>query len=153
METAYADQLPDQFKLVLPLERRIAPARVVWRSDRELGLALTGPWRSYRESAAAGDIQMAEKLNDEDRATALAALPAWKYDEAAGAMIREFKFSSFVDAFGFMTKVALLAERANHHPDWSNVYDRVAITLTDYEAGGLSERDIDLARAVDQLVR
>ncbi len=96
---------------------------------------------------------MAEKLNDEDRTTALAALPAWKYDEAAGAIIREFKFASFVDAFGFMTKVALLAERANHHPDWSNVYDRVAITLTDYEAGGLSERDFDLAKAVDQLVR
>ena len=95
---------------------------------------------------------MAEKLGDTDRAAALAALPGWDYDAEERAITREFKFASFIDAFGFMAEVALLAERINHHPDWWNVYNRVVITLTDYEAGGLSGRDVTLATAISRLV-
>ncbi len=63
-----------------------------------------------------------------------------------------FVFSNFVEAFGFMTSVAMLAERANHHPEWSNVYKKVNIELTTHEAGGLTERDISLAREIDALL-
>lgn len=80
----------------------------------------------------------------------LASVPQWRYDEARGGTItRQFTFVDFVQAFGFMTKVALLAEKAGHHPEWSNVYDRVTITLTTHDAGGLSSNDIELAKAID----
>jgi 4a-hydroxytetrahydrobiopterin dehydratase len=92
------------------------------------------------------------KLSETERAVAMSSLPGWRYDEGADAIVREFRFAGFVEAFAFMTKVALLAERRNHHPDWKNVYDRVTITLTDYEAGGVSRRDIDLAEAIDKCV-
>ena len=95
---------------------------------------------------------MSKSLSEEERIVALATVPAWDYDEKAGSISRAFRFGDFVDAFGFMSRVALLAERQNHHPDWTNVYNRVTITLTDYEAGWLSQRDIDLAVAIDQLV-
>lgn len=65
---------------------------------------------------------------------------------------REFKFTDFIAAFGFMTKVALLAERANHHPEWSNVYNKVSISLTTHEAGGLSTRDFELAQEISKLI-
>ena len=95
---------------------------------------------------------MSRRFSESDRNAGLATVPAWDYDDKAGAILREFKFRDFIEAFGFMTKVALLVERQNHHPDWTNVYNRVTITLTDYEAGWLSQRDIDLAIAIDQLV-
>lgn len=86
-------------------------------------------------------------------ATARAALgrelPDWKMDESRDAIRRSFRFPDFVSAFGFMTRVALIAERMDHHPEWSNVYGRVEILLTTHDAGGLSERDIALARAID----
>jgi|TARA_B110000902_G_scaffold260620_1_gene333922 4a-hydroxytetrahydrobiopterin dehydratase len=69
-----------------------------------------------------------------------------------GKLHREFKFSDFVSAFGFMTKVAILAERANHHPEWSNVYNKVVINLTTHEAGGISKRDYELATEVSKLI-
>lgn len=65
---------------------------------------------------------------------------------------REFKFASFVAAFGFMTQVAMLAERANHHPEWFNVYNKVVISLTTHDAGGISERDFKLAQEISKLV-
>lgn len=65
---------------------------------------------------------------------------------------REFKFTDFIAAFGFMTKVALLAERVNHHPEWSNVYNKVSISLTTHEAGGLSTRDFELAQEISKLI-
>jgi len=65
---------------------------------------------------------------------------------------REFKFTSFVAAFGFMTQVAMLAERANHHPEWFNVYNKVVISLTTHDAGGISERDFKLAQEISKLV-
>jgi 4a-hydroxytetrahydrobiopterin dehydratase len=92
------------------------------------------------------------RLTETDRANAMASLSQWRYDADAGTIVREFRFADFVEAFGFMSKVAMLAERHNHHPDWRNVYDRVTITLTDYEAGGVSRRDIDLAAAIDNCV-
>jgi 4a-hydroxytetrahydrobiopterin dehydratase len=82
----------------------------------------------------------------------LALVPQWRYDAARGGTItREFKFGDFVQAFGFMTRVALLAEKADHHPEWSNVYNRVTIVLTTHDAQGLSARDIELARKIDAL--
>jgi 4a-hydroxytetrahydrobiopterin dehydratase len=80
----------------------------------------------------------------------LAALTHWRHDERRGAITREFGFADFTQAFAFMTQVALVAEKSDHHPEWSNVFNRVVITLTTHDAGGLSQRDIDLARYADQ---
>lgn len=67
-------------------------------------------------------------------------------------LYREFKFHDFVSAFGFMTKVAILAEKANHHPEWSNIYNKVVIKLTTHEAGGISKKDFDLAYEIEKLI-
>ncbi len=91
-------------------------------------------------------------LNEAEREAALNALPRWEYDSAAKGIRREFRFSDFAEAFAFMTRVAILAEKADHHPEWSNVYNRVEILLTTHDAGGLSARDIDLATAIDGFV-
>lgn len=95
---------------------------------------------------------MVEQLSDAERAEALDGLPEWDYDDARDAITRRFLFADFVQAFGFMTRVALLAEKADHHPEWSNVWNRVDVLLTTHDAGGLSHRDIDLATAIDALV-
>lgn len=95
---------------------------------------------------------MAERLSTAEREVAVAALDGWSYDDAAGAIMRDFRFADFSEAFGFMTRVALLAERAGHHPDWSNSYNRVSISLTTHSAGGLTRNDVDLAAAIDGLV-
>lgn len=95
---------------------------------------------------------MPAKLSAADREAALAGLSGWIYDEAADAISHEFKFRNFSEAFGFMTRVALLAEKADHHPDWSNSYNRVSITLSTHSAGGLTGNDVALAAAIDKLV-
>ena len=95
---------------------------------------------------------MIEALNETDRAEALADLPEWDHDEARDAITRRIVFADFIEAFGFMTQVALIAERMNHHPEWSNVYNRVDVLLTTHDAGGLSGRDIDMAQAIDAIV-
>ena len=80
------------------------------------------------------------------------ALPAWRHDqERGGTITREFQFENFRQAFGFMTQVALAAERRDHHPEWSNVYNRVVITLTTHDVQGLSTKDVELARVADQV--
>ena len=80
----------------------------------------------------------------------LATLPGWRLAaERGGSIRRDFVFADFNQAFGFMAQVALLAERHDHHPEWSNAYNRVSITLTTHDAGGLSLRDIELARCID----
>ena len=89
------------------------------------------------------------KLTDTECAAALAALPAWALREDGLAITRTFRFADFAEAFGFMTRVAILAEKADHHPEWFNVYNRVEITLTTHDAGGLSTRDVALAGAID----
>ena len=95
---------------------------------------------------------MVEQLSDAERADALDDLEDWDYDEARDAITRSFTFRDFVEAFGFMTRVALLAEKADHHPEWSNVWNRVDILLTTHDAGGLSQRDIHMAQAIDALL-
>ena len=95
---------------------------------------------------------MIEQLSEAERAEALDGLADWDYDEGRDAIGRSFTFDSFSEAFAFMTQVALLAEKADHHPEWSNVYNRVDIVLTTHDAGGLSTRDIDLATQIDELV-
>jgi 4a-hydroxytetrahydrobiopterin dehydratase len=88
-------------------------------------------------------------LDEQARAFALNDLPHWDYDAQAGGIRRTLFFTDFAEAFAFMTRVAILAEKADHHPEWSNVYNRVEILLTTHDAGGLSERDISLANAID----
>ena len=95
---------------------------------------------------------MIEQLDEDERAAALDLLGEWDYDEARDAITRQFMFADFVEAFGFMTRVAILAEKADHHPEWSNVYNRVEVLLTTHDAGGLSTRDVALAKAIDALV-
>ncbi len=90
-----------------------------------------------------------EPLSDEDRADALDALDDWDYDEARDAITRRFTFADFSEAFAFMTRVALLAEKADHHPEWTNVWNRVDVLLTTHDAGGLSQRDVAMAEAID----
>lgn len=90
------------------------------------------------------------KLNDDARVLALGALTHWDYDPEAQGIRRKFVFTDFAQAFAFMTRVAIVAEKADHHPEWFNVYNRVEILLTTHDAGGLSQRDIDLAKAIDQ---
>ena len=95
---------------------------------------------------------MIEQLNEAERADALDGLPDWDYDEGRDAISRSFTFENFAEAFAFMTQVAMAAEKADHHPEWSNVYNRVDITLTTHDAGGLSSRDVDMAGLIDTLV-
>lgn len=90
---------------------------------------------------------MIPKLVDAEIELALQGLPGWNRD--GRHIVRAYKFADFVHAFAFMTRVALLAEKAGHHPEWSNVYHQVEIRLTTHEANGLTRRDIDLARAID----
>ncbi len=92
------------------------------------------------------------RLTGAERDAALARLPDWTPRGDGLAIEREFRFADFSEAFGFMTRVALLAEKADHHPEWSNVYNRVAITLTTHDAGGLSQRDVAMAQAIDAVV-
>lgn len=91
-------------------------------------------------------------LTADQRDTALAALPEWSLARDGAAIHRKFSFADFSEAFAFMTRVALLAEQHDHHPEWFNVYNRVEIALTTHDAGGLSARDVEMAKAIDALV-
>ena len=91
-----------------------------------------------------------EKLEGEARADALSSLTNWTEVEGRDAIQRTFEFKNFNEAFGFMTRCALVAEKMNHHPEWFNVWNRVEVTLTTHDAGGLSSLDIRLAGVMDQ---
>jgi 4a-hydroxytetrahydrobiopterin dehydratase len=93
---------------------------------------------------------MAEKLEGKARETALGELGEWAALEDRDAIFRTFKFKSFNEAFGFMSRVALKAEQLNHHPEWFNVYNRVEVTLTTHDCGGLSDLDVKLAKFMDK---
>ena len=93
-----------------------------------------------------------ERLDAAARATLPQTLPEWRMAEGRDALLRSFRFRDFSAAWGFMSRVALLAEAQDHHPEWSNVWNRVEILLTTHDAGGLSERDVRLARAIDTLL-
>jgi 4a-hydroxytetrahydrobiopterin dehydratase len=95
---------------------------------------------------------MVEQLSDEERGEALDELDEWDYDEGRDAISRSFTFDDFSEAFAFMARVALLAEKHDHHPEWTNVWNRVDITLTTHDAAGLSHRDVTMAQAIDDLV-
>lgn len=95
---------------------------------------------------------MIEALSETERAEVLDALPDWDFVDARDAITRTLVFADFAEAFGFMARVALIAEKADHHPEWSNIYNRVEILLTTHDAGGLSHRDVDLATAIDAIV-
>ena len=91
------------------------------------------------------------QLSPSERAEALRELPEWTLRDDASAIYRSFKFADFSEAFAFMTRVALLAEKDNHHPEWSNVYNRVEIVLSTHDAGGLSAKDVELAKFIDSV--
>ncbi len=95
---------------------------------------------------------MIVQLTESERIAALSHLTEWEFDAQENGIRRIFKFDDFVSAFGFMTSVAILAEKADHHPEWSNVYSTVNILLTTHDANGLSKRDIELAKAIDALL-
>ena len=89
-------------------------------------------------------------LGEEEREAALGGLPGWSWVPERGGISRSFRFRDFAEAFGFMTHVALLAEKADHHPEWSNVWNRVVMDLATHDAAGITERDFALAEAVNR---
>jgi 4a-hydroxytetrahydrobiopterin dehydratase len=93
-----------------------------------------------------------QRLNDSERAGLKTTLPHWAVVAEHDAIRREFRFKDFSQAFGFMARVALLAEQHNHHPNWSNVWNSVTIELSTHDAGGLTSKDVALAQAIDGLV-
>ena len=92
---------------------------------------------------------MVEKLSDAARAEAVAGLAGWQDVEGRDAIAKTFRFADFNAAFGFMTQVALLAEKMDHHPEWFNVYNRVEVVLATHDAGGVTELDVRLAGAMN----
>jgi 4a-hydroxytetrahydrobiopterin dehydratase len=94
---------------------------------------------------------MTEKLNEQQRHAALAKLAGWTEADDRDAIRKTYRFADFNEAWGFMSRTALIAEQMNHHPEWLNVYNRVEITLTTHDAGGLSALDVDLANHMDRI--
>src|SRR6476659_11245996 len=96
---------------------------------------------------------MAERLTAEARKSALTGLPGWSETDGREAIAKTFIFKDFNEAFGFMCRVALVAEKHDHHPEWKNVYKTVEVVLATHDAGGVTTRDIDLAKAMDAVAR
>lgn len=96
---------------------------------------------------------MAQKLTGDARKAALARLEGWSEVKGRDAISRTFAFADFNAAFGFMARAALIAEKLDHHPEWFNVYNKVEVTLATHDAGGVTERDIKLAEAMDRLAK
>ena len=94
---------------------------------------------------------MVEKLEGEARGKALSGLDGWIEVDGRDAIYKEFLFKDFNEAFGFMSRVALFAEKQDHHPEWFNVYNKVSITLSTHDCGGISDRDVKLAKAIDSV--
>ena len=95
---------------------------------------------------------MVDKLKPAEREAALLKLNGWIYDPKADTISHDFKFKTFSEAFSFMTRVALAAEKMDHHPEWSNVYNKVTITLTTHSASGLTDKDMKLAEKIDRVM-
>ena len=96
---------------------------------------------------------MAEKLTGAARKAALAKLEGWTDVDGRDAISRKFTFKDFNEAFGFMARAALIAEKLDHHPEWFNVFNRVEVTLATHDAGGVTERDLKLAQEMDRLAQ
>lgn len=94
---------------------------------------------------------MAKKLGDSERQAAMEELTGWAQVEGRDAITRSFRFADFNQAFGFMTRVAMMAEKLDHHPEWFNVYNRVEVTLSTHDAGGLTSLDVTLARFMNEI--
>jgi 4a-hydroxytetrahydrobiopterin dehydratase len=94
-----------------------------------------------------------QKLDAAARSAALQKLPQWKPVSGRDAITRKFEFKDFNTAFGFMARAALLAEKMDHHPEWFNVYNKVEVTLSTHDAGGVTQKDIDLATAMDAFAK
>lgn len=94
---------------------------------------------------------MPDKLQEAERKAALAELPEWSEIEERDAIRRSFRFRNFNEAWGFMSRIALTAEKMDHHPEWFNVYNRIEVTLSTHSAGGVTELDIKLAKAMDRV--
>jgi 4a-hydroxytetrahydrobiopterin dehydratase len=94
---------------------------------------------------------MTAKLTGKALTDAVAKLGGWKEASGGGAIHKSFKFADFNEAWGFMTRVAMAAEKADHHPEWSNVYNKVEVTLSTHDAGGVTDKDIKLATFIDGL--
>ena len=92
-------------------------------------------------------------LSEEERAAALRELPEWRYEASEQAIRRDFRFADFGEAFAFMTRSAIAAEKADHHPDWSNSWNKVAVALSTHSSGGVTVKDIELAKAMDGFAR
>jgi 4a-hydroxytetrahydrobiopterin dehydratase len=103
-------------------------------------------------AASEGIAIMVERLTGNARKAALAKLDGWSEVEGRDAISRTFIFADFNEAFGFMTRAALVAEKLDHHPEWFNVFDKVEVTLATHDAGGVTERDVALAEAMNRLV-
>ena len=93
---------------------------------------------------------MVKRLDDRQIQAVLEELPDWRLAEERSAIFRQYKFKNFNEAFGFMTRAALIAEKMNHHPEWSNIYGSVNVTLTTHDASGITDLDIKLAKAMDK---
>jgi 4a-hydroxytetrahydrobiopterin dehydratase len=91
-----------------------------------------------------------KKLDSKARAAALKKLTNWKTVKGRDAIARKFEFKDFNEAFGFMTRVALLADKMDHHPEWFNVYNKLEVTLSTHDAGGVTENDIKMAKAMEE---
>ncbi len=94
---------------------------------------------------------MPQKLDPATRADTIAALDGWTQVDGKDAIFKKFQFSDFNEAFGFMTRIALIAEQMDHHPEWFNVYNRVEVTLTTHDADGVSELDVKMATKMKEL--
>jgi 4a-hydroxytetrahydrobiopterin dehydratase len=104
-----------------------------------------------RDRRTDGVLQMPQKLSGEARKSALARLKGWTEVNGRDAITKKFVFADFNQAFGFMTRAALVAEKLDHHPEWFNVYKNVEVTLSTHDAGGLTELDVKLAETMDKL--
>ncbi len=100
-----------------------------------------------------GDRSVADTLAQGTLDEALASLPDWAVADGGAALERSYRFSDFMTAFGFMGRVAVYADVVDHHPEWFNVYNRVDVTLTSHDAGGITRRDIAMARFMDRAAR
>jgi 4a-hydroxytetrahydrobiopterin dehydratase len=99
------------------------------------------------------EVAMVERLSADGRKTALNELAGWSETKGRDALTRTFTFKDFNEAFGFMTRVALVAEKRDHHPEWRNVYKTVEVVLTTHDADGVTQKDVDLAKAMDAIAK
>jgi len=112
----------------------------------------TAPSQSVRLGDPEKEPAM-KKLDAKERAAALKGLPQWREVHGREAIARKFEFKDFNEAFGFMTRVGLLAEKLDHHPEWFNVYKTVDVTLSTHDAGGVTENDIRMAKAMEEYAK